>query len=155
MKSRFVFIIVLFILYQYSCVTDIVHKLSLQNYGKETLEGLYKRQKAYFNKYGRYATSFDEFDFEKDMIYPSPSYIYFLGDEKYYFKHQTPRIDLNIPDFLEKKATNNEYWIYTITNLDKDDCLEIWAINEKGEIYHISDDMQCEKGYRYISTKSK
>ena len=98
----------------------------MQSEARINLGLIYKEQQKYFSEKGNYALTFDELGWRPDKleIYS----IYFSSEQ------------LELPTEVETFVKKDKYQIVAIGNIDRDDVLDVWAINEKKELKNIIDD---------------
>ncbi len=127
------------------CYTNYVnynHKF-YQGVGMSALELLHEKQQEYKKINGKYATDFKPFNLDKIYL---PYYLYVINNDSFYPQNLSPGFDL--PPFLSKDFSGDSYIMYAIRNTDADPCLDIFAIIETGDVYHVSNDSKCSDPYK-------
>ncbi len=81
-------------------------------------------------------TSFANFSELEDWRPDGDTYCYYLRDEVVGYNCK-----VQLPDGLESIANENDFLAIAIANLDDDETLDIWTINDDKIIIHYSDDL--------------
>ena len=109
------------------------HQVSEERY----LLTLFKAQKSYFDKNGKYASQFSLLLLSDKVI--SYKYNLYLGTDVLY-GHSDVNKNMELPAYLSAYLSNRGYVIFAIGQLDSDPALDIWMITEKGTPVHLQDD---------------
>ena len=124
------FVIILIIIVRFLYFNGI----GRQEQVKSLLKTIYENEESYYNKH---------FYFTKDFKIVVPN-----GTCKYYFYSvyfadnicEGNNIYRN-PNKINPFINKNSYLIVAIGNIDSDDTLDIWSLNEKGDLKHIQNDL--------------
>ena len=104
----------------------------------KTLKLFYNEQNEYFDKNNKFANKFDELNiiFKYDIL----AYTYFMGNDIFMpDTHFGPKRYL--PEEYQKEISNNKFIIYAVADFDFDDNeLDIWSLNNNGEIRQLEND---------------
>lgn len=110
---------------------------------ESALRELSEAQKAYQEKYGRYAQSFKELEWSPSG--PSRIYSYFMGDDLLY-EDRGDRTIFQLPSGLHASVSTERFSAFAIADLDGDAEADIWRLNEEGAIEHINRDLRHKPG---------
>ncbi len=108
---------------------------AMQVEAKINLHAVYAAQMGYRSANGRYGDTFEAIGFA--IISDNQRYSYFLGEdvlEGARYGDELPE-DLPLPE-----ASTSSFIIYAIADLDDDDDLDIWRIDNKGAPRQLSND---------------
>lgn len=121
----------------------------LSNYvrqAKSALRELSEAQKAYKEKYGRYAQSFKELEWS-----PSGRYFFYMGDDLLYmgmdidllYEDRRERTIRQLPSGLHASVSKERFTAFAVSDLDGDEEKDIWRITgPSGSIEHVYDDLK-------------
>jgi hypothetical protein len=109
--------------------------------GKSSLKRLSESQSSYFSEHGHYCKSFKELERRWD---PAPQYVFFLSDSEVSRTEYAPQ-KLQLPSNVKPFVEDKKYFAVAATNLDHDPDFYILAVNEKGDVIIISEDITWEQ----------
>jgi len=100
-----------------------------------------REQEACLAEQGKYCRTWKEIE-KKANLYAT-RYSYFMSPEEILPAEQGEpyKLPLNIKAFVE----DDRYQIVAVGNVDKDEVLDVWAVNEKKELIHLVDDFKYKK----------
>lgn len=118
---------------------------------KSTLAAIYTSEAAYFAEYNRYSVDFKEMGFYVDLNNSNLDFKFGFSDsdsDQFIEANQYSALakDFKLQDvrkFCKADCTIRAGGFEAIiaTNLDDDDDLDVWTINEKKELEHVFDDL--------------
>ena len=136
-----------------------------QSEAKRNLTDLYNKQREYFSKNGKYADTFDKLGWSpsgnavksmfryayflsaKEVIQPDGQSFYDWGGAKHgnsdkcdEGKWVTPKANYSLPQGIKAFVSDNHFQIIAVSNIDPDPALDVWSIEEKGELKNLIDD---------------
>jgi len=107
---------------------------------KRNLKLIEQAQSSFFKENGRYAHDLVELRFKPigigDYNYPR-FYLIGMGDTVTGMGHGAEKL----LELLNETGKENGYVAYAVSNLDPDDTLDVWMIDETGKLVHVVDDM--------------
>lgn len=94
-----------------------------------------KSQGGYECDLGRLKSQIDEVQIYYQLVLANKSYVspFVIGVSK-----------LSVPENLPQICTSDKYVIYAIKNFDRDPCLDVFSLDQSGEINHLSNDLDCQ-----------
>lgn len=110
---------------------------------ESALQELSEAQKAYQEKYGRYAQSFKELEWSPSES--SRMYSYFMGDDILY-EDRGERTILQLPSGLYAPVSKEKFTAFAVSDLDGDAEADVWRLNEEGTIEHMNIDLRRKPG---------
>jgi type IV pilus assembly protein PilA len=105
-----------------------------QSEAKVSLKSLYTAEKAFFAENGRFATTFAMAGWQPEA---SRRYTYFLGDDVI---APTQGEAQGLPEEVETYAREQSFQAAAIGNLDSDDTVDVWIIDQENQLQQLSDD---------------
>ena len=99
---------------------------------KDGLEKIYQAQISYFQTHHCYAET---------LSYIPPKgkyYVYYIGNQKYFDEYENFDLPIDVPKSF---TSAQSFYIIAAANLDKDDYVDIWTIDNRGIAKCLYDDI--------------
>jgi hypothetical protein len=115
-----------------------------QSEAKRNLESLYVAQLAFHAETGRYCTTFQECGWRPP---PDSRYIYLLGNEALSSDESSlPLLRMRASAVLaelglESRVRRNRFLLIAAGNIDADDALDVWTIDEASDLRNPNNDV--------------
>ncbi len=106
-----------------------------QSEAKVVLKSIYTAEKSTFAERGRYGATLEQIGYEPQA---GRRYTYYLGDDVL-APDRAPREEL--PLDVESRVDDEEFQAVAVTNLDGDETLDVWVINDENELVNLSNDV--------------
>jgi len=113
------------------------HRSNRQYEAKTNLRALATMEAAFFSTKNRYAASFAELEWSPTLS--SKFYTYYLSDTEV-IKPKPPVYSM--PEGVHAWATDKGFLAVAVANLDSDPVLDVWVIDDKGNLQNIVDDLK-------------
>lgn len=109
-----------------------------QSEAKQNLGAIWTTQAFYFEQNSRYATSFQELGWDPEYMGPT-KYAYFLGADSIQPVKGGP---FALPGGISTTMTSEGYTALAVSNIDRDDTLDVWAISENKHLRNLVNDVR-------------
>ncbi len=137
--------ILIFILMLGACMNflDFTAK-SKQSEARRNLEEIFQMQNKYHKKYDHYAATFKELNWPQEERIPK--YTYCLSSEDYILGIRVKDVSWQCLDIPENNSyvSEHSFRVAAVANIDSDEILDVWTIDEKGKLTNVIDDAECD-----------
>ena len=106
-----------------------------QSEAKLNLGSVYGNQIAYFGEYNKYSETFDDLNWTPEG---TTRYSYFVGDDVIQATIGGP---YSMPSMAESFVNDDGFQIVAVGNIDNDDTLDVWIMNDSKNLTNIIDDV--------------
>jgi hypothetical protein len=115
----------------------------MQSAARFDLDEIYKAQLRYQKQHGKYASTLKECQMPSDY---DPSYTIFFNNK---VEFDGSRPEAALPAYYKNYFNESEWNAFGIRNLDSDDDLDVWMINNTGKLFHLEDDCKENRGWPF------
>ena len=111
--------------------------MSKQAEARTNLKAIYAAQAEYFGKYHTHAATFDQLD---ARIEGWTRYAYYLSESEERMATAQPLIAL--PSYIKPGVSATGFTAAAAGNIDAEPTLDIWTINDRGELVNVVNDVK-------------